>query len=166
MKLRWFNLMAVLSLLLCLAASASCWRSYYRMSILTYRHPTNLLQLGSANGQVGFTWVSNPDGVAGTGEGFEFVESEFPETLYYWPGESFAGFGFVQGALPEGFDRAILMPHGIWVLLFSILPASWIVRRIRRRPDLGLCPTCGYDLRASKIRCPECGTTMTPGIRT
>ena len=51
---------------------------------------------------------------------------------------------------------------GLWVpaliclggLYFSLLHG----RRRRRRRKLGLCLKCGYDLRASKDRCPECGT--------
>jgi hypothetical protein len=30
-------------------------------------------------------------------------------------------------------------------------------QKIRRR-KAGLCPSCGYDLCATKNRCPECGT--------
>ncbi len=39
------------------------------------------------------------------------------------------------------------------ILWFSSLP----LHRRRKRKKLGLCQKCGYDLRASKDRCPECG---------
>ena len=54
-------------------------------------------------------------------------------------------------------DWALLLAAGTW-------PAWWLARYRHRqaaaRRRTGCCPACGYDLRASKERCPECGTPI------
>jgi hypothetical protein len=47
-----------------------------------------------------------------------------------------------------------------YLLLASGAAAAWSVhalRRHRRRSRAGECANCGYDLRATPDRCPECG---------
>jgi len=55
--------------------------------------------------------------------------------------------------IPHWFAAAILLP---WPLLSSF---AWQRRRRRtsQRRRKGQCLACGYDLRASPERCPECG---------
>ena len=57
-------------------------------------------------------------------------------------------------------DRGMTFPHWLPLLGAAIVPALRFrkARRARLRPRSGLCLRCGYDLRASPDRCPECGT--------
>jgi hypothetical protein len=54
-------------------------------------------------------------------------------------------------------------PHWAAALTTALPPAIWLrrhrARRNRRRR--GLCIGCGYDLRATPDRCPECGAVPT-----
>jgi hypothetical protein len=70
---------------------------------------------------------------------------------------------------PPAFFRLVRWPtRSEWVLttaspalafMAAILPLLYVFRRwvARDRRSAGVCARCGYDLRASPERCPECG---------
>jgi hypothetical protein len=53
--------------------------------------------------------------------------------------------------------RLVTIRFPLLFALFSLVPLFVLARRLPRRVRGGHCPTCGYDLRATPGRCPECG---------
>jgi hypothetical protein len=85
-------------------------------------------------------------------------------------------FGVTEGLAPIWLPLSILVYRpgpdpttvkvGVIYLVFAGLTALWRRRRERHRLTLtrraaGRCVRCGYDLRASPDRCPECGAVAT-----
>jgi len=94
---------------------------------------------------------------------------------YYPPGTGFhcsvLGFRFFAYRGAESIRAAryafdgesgqceLLVPHWFLAAIAAILPGLRLARmhRHHRRRRRGMCVNCGYDLRATKNRCPECG---------
>jgi hypothetical protein len=63
-------------------------------------------------------------------------------------------------AVSDTFEiRDILFPHWFAVLITAAPPIILALRTgLRpRKSSIGRCSVCGYDLRATPDRCPECG---------
>lgn len=88
----------------------------------------------------------------------------FPRRVFDPAAVNASAFGFkvASGTLAVGSRRpayhAAVVPH--WAALALLVPPGvWFRNRLRtwRRVRRGACRGCGYDLRGSFGRCPECG---------
>ena len=191
---RLFAFAAVVSLLLCVATSALWVRSESRTDVLVagywhyqlHPHYTNYFDAWELN-------AFNDHGrlkvraylhacIAGSGR-YEAFPREKGRILAVNPAEHWGPY--TLGDLLLGKARPIVnlpgvhywstpravaadVSHGVLVGLAAVLPLIELIRRRRRRRSLaaGLCRVCGYDLRASRERCPECGTMIRAGSTT
>ena len=177
-----FTILTGLSLLLCVATAVLWVRSYWRFdSVGHVRGPVSNGSLKremviSARGTIlltridstgmgsktktpliaGWDWHSYPNPAA-IGTLLEVVRAQ---------GFEMAGLGGFHHHVVSGSsmldNRTLVLPCWLLVPLFAVLPIMWCRSELRRRrrDKAGLCPKCGYDLRATPDRCPECGTTM------
>ena len=97
------------------------------------------------------------------------AKRQFPSIQYRSPTNAWRkhGFAFAYGEVgaPGSVRRfyfGVRLKLFILAAFAAIVPlqrfSRWIREGSRRRR--GLCPACGFDLRASKERCPECGLAI------
>jgi hypothetical protein len=158
-----FTVLSALSLLLCVAAVVLWVRSYrWKEGVNFGAH-----SVFTRYGRLVLTADFNDYGPgASAGRPVTWVrrsQSRLGMNLVDRPDHSFAGFGFKRHGWAE-------MPKPTWVVLVPMwfvtaataLPGLWLRgayrrRRAAERKAKGLCARCGYDLRATPGRCPECG---------
>jgi hypothetical protein len=161
-----------LSLILCLLLFA-CWmRSYWVIDALSWGSATADHQLSSGGGRLIYADAQWPNGRAPFAARHDRTSRAAPlwfENPTHSDGFRLLGFEYSREVLPDSTNlhawffipawRVIAIPYWAPFAFFSMHPLARRLaasRRARRRRR-GLCVACGYDLRASRARCPECG---------
>ncbi|HZL38265.1 MAG TPA: hypothetical protein VFC78_23320 [Tepidisphaeraceae bacterium] len=179
MRRRLFTILSGLSLLLCVALCVQWARSLGMTTQARWTRPELSLAVVQANGVIGLFVVRDSGLVPPYGTGrlyglFHWRHSLGSASSFGYagisPGPGRWGFGAsvtLNVGRPRGNWRlggrrlwVIWMPFWVPILLTGLLPAFRIrsLVRGRRKRQLGHCRSCGYDLRATPDRCPECGT--------
>jgi hypothetical protein len=138
-----WNTAAIAAFVLC-ALSAVAWPWSYRQ--------VNSLQFNSINVSVGpFIYRGAFGFTLQTGDDSDYFTwhhgRAYPDPAI----DSILNFLWFS----QGNSHAIGMPLWLCAILFGYLGVR--ARRRARKPEPGFCHVCGYDLRATPDRCPECG---------
>ena len=170
MPRRLLNLLSALSLLLCAAVVAMWVRSHWVGDRLSRQADGRAHAVYSGRGGFGVSCLTN--GQPPRGLRWQRVNAPdypFTATSPPTPAERL-GFQSYKGAVRfGGLDRPpmpfrnVVVPY--WAVSVAAAAPSVAImaltarrRRRERRLSGGLCPSCGYDLRASPNQCPECGS--------
>jgi hypothetical protein len=153
----------VLSLLLCAATGALWVRSYRTIDDVSYVADGPLPSVSYFANSVdgGMTldrFVRSAPSPPTPGRVPAGFSARHGEPRRFRPPLNWLGFGADVRTGPFGIQYEVVVPYYAVVLITSVLPALALWRYVRRprRAD-GHCPKCGYDLRATPERCPECG---------
>lgn len=161
-RCRLFNLLTILSLLLCVAMCVLWVRSYFVGDAWDWPTRTGRAGVDSCRGSLSVGRVDVPPAALATiprGNLFTSKPASRAAAERLKPAWSFAGFALAH--FDFGGMQATELHVPFWVLVLStgVTPAVYVVRRLRAPLRLGTCRQCGYDLRATPTRCPECGAT-------
>jgi hypothetical protein len=162
-----FNIMTGLSLLICLSMSALWVRSYMFTDAVERQGPRRMWQTVSSAGQVYFAAqvAASPSAVYAPTEEFFHYRSPPGQPLPWTASAGYENyvntgpFTLARSHAPDWNTLVVRVPHWFVFGLAAVLPVTrLLLRRKRRLP--GCCASCGYDLRATPDKCPECGTVV------
>ena len=175
-----FTVLAAICLLLALAVGCEWGRSYYRHDAVRYPAIPDAWAADSNWGQLTICHRTynglvprDADWAFGSGPAQPVV---FGLRKWYALGFAYAVFAdtarhqFGNPALDDySFsDHFFTVPFWSLAATALVLPAWWSIigwKRLvqRQRKALGQCAKCGYDMRFTPGRCPECGTASGRG---
>jgi len=150
-------------------ASAGFWvRSYFVQEVVSHYSAWAGQAMYSVDGKLKFMKVT-PDFAFSDdwlGVHYHTIESG-PQGAAQLIDFRFVSFDFIGIEVATGKwgalrDCSLVLPWWLIALVLAVLPSAWIWAsfgspRRKYRIAHNLCLRCGYDLRASVDRCPECG---------
>ena len=157
MRRRVFGILSALSLLLCVAAAGLGVASHFRGSLFGWEGPAHGFFVRAEYGVFAVHWhAAETKGCRVLFEWWPHPASLRPPRFTTW--RHHLTFHHYLGNTGTGPLHQLRVPCWAPIVASAVLPAAWVVRRRREgRRGAGVCAGCGYDLRATPERCPECG---------